>query len=121
YKTMIFCSDKKRFQRKVSVLHRLGSVRDRIGLNSITQGRIIMRIKLIAICITLACVHAFAEGYSQKITLSEKSASLEKILNEIRKQSGVIFWYESHLLKSAGKIDVRVKNASVREVLDLVL
>ncbi len=116
---MTFCIDKTRFYRKISVLHSLAPFQDR--LNPVTLGRIIMRIKLIAICITLACVHVFAEGFSQKITLSEKSASLERVLNEIKKQSGVIFWYESHLLKSAGKINVRVKNATVREALDLVL
>ncbi|GAA4440754.1 TonB-dependent receptor [Ravibacter arvi] len=79
-----------------------------------------MQIKLASFLILLACVHVFGESYSQKVSLSEKNASLEKVFKEIRKQSGVIFWYESGLLNNAGKVNIRIKNASLHDVLSHV-
>ena len=65
------------------------------------------------------CMQVSAEGYSQKITISEKNAPLQKVFKEIEKQSGYVFWYESSLIPSNSKINVSVKNAELKEVLEL--
>ena len=43
--------------------------------------------KLTAIIILSACLTASANGYGQKVTISEKNASLEKVFKEIKKSS----------------------------------
>lgn len=60
-----------------------------------------------------------AEGYSQRITISEKNAPLKKVFKEIEKQSGFVFWYEASLIPKDTKIDVSVKNGELKDVLEI--
>lgn len=117
---MIFCISDSFFYRKRGCPGPLTPGHHRMRSLATVKKQIVMQIKLVSFIILLACVHVFAEGYAQKVSLSEKNASLEKIFREIRKQSGMIFWYESSLLKKAGKIDIRVQNAPLKDVLDRV-
>jgi TonB-linked SusC/RagA family outer membrane protein len=75
--------------------------------------------KLTSILFFLACLHVSARSYSQKVTLDEKGAPLEKIFREIKRQTGYVFWYEDKLLQNARKVDIHVSNATIKEVLDL--
>lgn len=75
--------------------------------------------KLVILFMIIGGLQVSARGFSQKITLSEKSASLEKIFKEVEKQSGYLFWYEADLIKNSTKVDISVKNADLKEVLDL--
>lgn len=78
-----------------------------------------MRImKLIVFFMVAACMQVSANGYSQKITISGKNIPLEKVCREIEKQSGYLFWYESGLLSSSGKVNVSVKDADVNTALN---
>ena len=64
-------------------------------------------------------LHVSARGYTQeKITLSERNASLEKIFSKIRQQSGFSIWYDETVLERAGKIDIELKNVTLEEALD---
>lgn len=77
--------------------------------------------KLTALLILVASLHVNATGYGQKVTLSERDVSVEKIFTEIRKQTGYTFFYSSYILENKQKVTVTVNNASVREVLDICL
>ena len=114
---MIFCISNGSVSPKLSHSRLFKRSSDQVRFTGTSQKKIIMQIKLISFFILLAGIHVFGESYSQKVSLSEKNASLEKVFREIRKQSGVIFWYESSLLKNAGKVDIRVRNASLPDVL----
>jgi TonB-linked SusC/RagA family outer membrane protein len=67
------------------------------------------------------CLLISSKGYTQHITLSEKNASIDKVFRSIEKQSDYLFWYEYPLLKDAKKINISVKNISIREALDLCM
>lgn len=94
---------------------------DRPWLGSASRQRIFMRIKLTAFLIALACMHVFADGKAQSVTLSKKNVELEKIIDQIREQTGLIFWYENNIFKDAKRVSISVRNAPVNKVLDLIL
>ncbi|HMU46139.1 MAG TPA: SusC/RagA family TonB-linked outer membrane protein, partial [Chitinophagaceae bacterium] len=75
--------------------------------------------KITAIILLSACITASANGNAQSITLSEKNAPLEKVFNEISKQSGYEFLYTTKMMESAKTVDIAVKNASLADVLTI--
>ena len=85
----------------------------------ISQTLTIMRLTIVLLI--AACLQAHAGSYAQKISLSEKNASLEKIFKAIQKQTEFRFFYKDELLKKAGKVDINVKDVSVEEALNLCL
>ncbi|MEP7259434.1 MAG: SusC/RagA family TonB-linked outer membrane protein, partial [Flavitalea sp.] len=77
--------------------------------------------KCLVVFFLAACLQAPSNGYAQKISLSEKNASLQKVFRNIEKQSGYLFWYEYSLLQQVKKINVNARNLSLSEALDLCL
>ncbi len=75
--------------------------------------------KITAIILLSACLVASANGKSQSITLSVKNAPLEKVLQEIKSQTGFQFIYTVDVIQKAKPIDLTVKNANIEEVLAL--
>lgn len=80
---------------------------------------LLLAMKLTTILLFVACMQVSARGFSQWITLSGKNVSLEKVFNEISRQAGYEFFYNTAILKNAKKISIDVRNASLKEVLDL--
>jgi TonB-dependent starch-binding outer membrane protein SusC len=79
----------------------------------------IMRVmKLTAFILLVACLQVSAGANSQSITLSLRGATLERVFVEIKKQSGYYFIYEEGLLQRARKVDIEVKDVSIKQVLD---
>jgi TonB-linked SusC/RagA family outer membrane protein len=66
-------------------------------------------------------LQAEAGVFAQKITLSEKGASLDELFKAIKKQSGYTFFYKNKFLKNSRPVFINVKNADIKEVLDLCL
>lgn len=56
-------------------------------------------------------------GDTQQVTLHLKNEPLVKVFEEIKKQTGYLFFYENKLLKNARPVDIQVSNASLEEVL----
>lgn len=73
--------------------------------------------RLLAILMLAACMQVSARGYSQNITLSVKHASLEAVLNEIKKQSGYQFFFSESTLAKSNPVTLEVKDQSIEEVL----
>lgn len=71
--------------------------------------------KLTTLLLIIALLQVSAAGYSQ-ITLKEKKASLEKVLNAIENQSKYVFLYDANDLK-IDNITINVKNATIEETL----
>jgi TonB-dependent starch-binding outer membrane protein SusC len=74
--------------------------------------------KLTAILLFAACLEVSAGSNAQTVTLSLRNSSLERVFKEVKKQTGYGFIYTRELLASTGHVDVDVKNASLKEVLD---
>ena len=66
------------------------------------------------------CVQATASVSAQKITLSEKKASIEKVLREIRRQSNFDFIVNARMLKNAQPLSINVKDMPLEDVLEIV-
>lgn len=75
--------------------------------------------KITALILLMAGLTASAAGYSQKVTLSEKNAPLEKLFTQIKQQTGYLFFYNYDLLKDARPVTISVKEAPLNEVLKL--
>ena len=63
------------------------------------------------------------QGYAQEktVNLNYKDASFVEVINEFRKQTGVKFMYNLEKVKDKRCKDLIVKNAPVKEAIDIVL
>ena len=78
--------------------------------------------KLSCLFIMVSCLQVSARTYSQeKFTLSFNDVKLEKALKEIEKKSDFRFVYSNNFISKQGKISLSVKDASLNDVLDLML
>ena len=95
-----------------------------INCNSVDKPAItqLLRImKLITFFLLAACLQLAAKGYSQKVTLYLKDASLDQVFKEIRKQTGLQFLYDDDQVKEVGKVTIKVKDVPVEEALSQTL
>ncbi len=84
-------------------------------------GKTLLMMKLTAILLLAVCLNASAIGNAQKVSLSEKNVSLEKVFKEIKRQTGYTFVYREMLLKKAKRVSVNLSNAPLEQVLDVCL
>ncbi|HEY1060514.1 MAG TPA: SusC/RagA family TonB-linked outer membrane protein [Daejeonella sp.] len=77
--------------------------------------------KLTIVFLTTTFLQISLAGYGQKITLSEKNASIEQIFRQIRSQTGYDILCDADLIKEAQPIDIQVKDASLVEALEKCL
>lgn len=76
--------------------------------------------KITAFILFIFSLHVSARIAAQEsITLNEKGASLFKIFTEIKKQTGYNFFLSGETMQTAKPIDIEVKNASLKQVLDI--
>ncbi len=74
--------------------------------------------KLTIVLMTVACLQVQARGHAQKISLSEQNASLENVLQKIKKQAGLHLVYRDEWMGKAAKVSLNLKNVSVNEALN---
>jgi TonB-linked SusC/RagA family outer membrane protein len=86
-----------------------------------TKKQIIMRIKMTVVLMIAAFLQVSANGFAQKITLSEKNASLEQLFIKIKKQSGYTFLYSPQLIKKTKPVSLDVTNEPLISVLEMCL
>ena len=82
---------------------------------------IIRMMKLTAVLLFAFTINLYAKGYSQNITLKMSNAPIEKVLDEIRKQTGYSFFYKVDLLNNFSAINIRVKKATIEEAMAICL
>lgn len=78
--------------------------------------KLLFIMKLTTIILFISLMQASAIGYGQKITLKQRNASIEKVLNLIKQKSGYVFFYNRDDLPKT-RITVEVKNATIEETL----
>ncbi len=79
---------------------------------------LIMRLKLLILVAT--SLQVSANGFSQKISLSEKKASLASVFKKISRQSGFSFIVTSDMLTNATPVTIDKKNVSLQDVLTVI-
>lgn len=80
--------------------------------------------KMLLLLLCTAGMLASAKGYAQKktkVTLDLKNVTLNRMFEEMKKQTDYDFFYNSDLLKSRGFVTVKADNEEVSAVLDRVL
>src|ERR1700738_4064679 len=84
-------------------------------------GKILLRMKLTFSLLLLAFLHVSATVYSQdKLTLTAKSISWEKLFDLLEKKSTYTFLYKDNVLPRREKIDVEASELTVPQILDNV-
>lgn len=73
--------------------------------------------KLIIVLMTTVFIQFSIAADAQKISLSVKNASLERIFKEIRIQTGYDFFCDMDILKTAKKVDMELKEVSIEQAL----
>ena len=81
--------------------------------------QIMLVMKLTIALITLFCIHLHAATFGQNITITDKNVKLEKVLNQIEKQSGYTFWYQTDVVKQSYKVSLDVKALTLDKTLEL--
>jgi len=73
--------------------------------------------KLTTLIMLIALLNCSAKGYGQKINLDEINSPLTKVLKQIKKQTGYVFFYDSKDVNNRS-INVHLKDASLNEALN---
>ncbi|MBC7866006.1 MAG: carboxypeptidase-like regulatory domain-containing protein, partial [Gloeobacteraceae cyanobacterium ES-bin-316] len=76
--------------------------------------------KLFALLVTVACLQASAEVYSQKISLSVKNTPIVQVFKELEKQSPYSFIYAKEQLGQMKPVDLYVVKADLFAVLKML-
>jgi TonB-dependent starch-binding outer membrane protein SusC len=79
--------------------------------------KLLMVMKLTAFFIIIATFQVSAKSYAQKVTITGKDLTLDKVFRIIRKETGYQFIYDQALLDKAGPVTLNVKDAPIGEVL----
>ena len=84
-----------------------------------TTKTLVLGVKLAAVFILTACLQVSAKTTNaQKLSISIKNGSLEKLFSEIEKKTNYVFFYDVTILKGTQPVTVEAKDMSVEEILD---
>lgn len=74
--------------------------------------------KLLTSFLLFASLQVAAKVYPQAITLSFKNAPLQKVLNEVTRQTGISFLWDEAFMDNSIKVTIQVKRATLEQVLE---
>ena len=77
--------------------------------------------KLSCILILSCCLVVSAKTRSQTVTLDMKDVPVQQVFKELMRQTGVSILYNEALFRNAAPVTIKVKDAPVKDVLDLCL
>jgi hypothetical protein len=80
-----------------------------------------LAMRLTAMLLLAGCLQVSASGNAQKVSIHRENASLKKVFTDIKKQTGYLFFYNARLLNDAAPVTLSVKDAEMKEVLELCL
>jgi TonB-linked SusC/RagA family outer membrane protein len=84
--------------------------------------KVILLMKAVFLLVMVTCVQVSAKVYSQqKFTLNLKQAEVSSVLTKIQKQSDYRFFYNYASVKKLGRVDVDVKDATIDELLAVII
>ncbi|MGX5816725.1 SusC/RagA family TonB-linked outer membrane protein [Chitinophaga lutea] len=73
--------------------------------------------RLIFLLTVVATLESTASGWAQNVTISVRNAPLEKVLLEMRRQTGRSFVFNSQMLDKAERVTLSLKGASLEQAL----
>ncbi len=81
----------------------------------------LMVMNITAFLLLILSLQVSAAAFSQKVTISEKDAPLEKLFTEIKQQTGYTFVYTETILKTAKSVTLSVRDVTLEEALALCM
>ncbi|KAA0989206.1 TonB-dependent receptor [Dyadobacter aurulentus] len=96
------------------------SMKARYAIDSkIDLGKVFLTMRITALLFLIGTMQVLAEGsYAQQVSMQKKDASLLEVLKTVRKQTGYLFICDLQMLEEAEKVNIKVTNAPLKEVLD---
>ncbi len=73
--------------------------------------------KITTFLLLIGCLHANADTYGQKVTLSERNVTLERVISLLKQQTGYDFLYGTDLRADVKKVNIEVQNQELATVL----
>lgn len=73
--------------------------------------------KVVIILLTCFFLHAHAESYAQRLTISKTNSNIADVLREIRKQTDYDFFYDANIFTDAPRISIHMQQADIHQVL----
>jgi len=73
--------------------------------------------KLLAFFLLAACLQLAARTDAQKISLTVKDVSLEKVFREIERQTDYVFFFEEDAIRKTSRVTINVRKADLPDVL----
>ena len=83
--------------------------------------KLLVVMKLTAILLLIGAMHVSAATYSQKVSVSRRNATLETVFQDIKKQTGYLFFYSADVNVNRQKLNVELKNVALEEALKITL
>jgi len=83
--------------------------------------KILLIMRLTTMILMVSLMQVSASTFAQRITLSEKSASLENVLKQIRSQSGYDVFFDRKVISTFAPLDIAIKDASLEDALKTAL
>ncbi len=80
--------------------------------------KLLLTMKLVTVLLTVTFLQAGAMGYAQHVTIQVKRATIAQVLEQIQRQTGYDFLYNSTHLKGTKSVDLSFNNAPLNEVLE---
>ena len=78
-----------------------------------------LQMRFTVVLLLSASLQISAKGVAQKVSIAEKKAPLEKILNLIERQTGYTFVYTDNFIQNARPATLEVSRVSLEQALDL--
>jgi TonB-linked SusC/RagA family outer membrane protein len=80
----------------------------------------VLVMKLTAFILLLGCLQVAATGNAQKVSLSVKEEKLEKVFNEIKRQTGYSFFYTDDQVRQSIPVTAKLSDATLEEALKTI-
>jgi TonB-linked SusC/RagA family outer membrane protein len=91
------------------------------GLRLLVNSQLWRIMKIVNLLLFVAFLNVSATGNSQLVSISKSNTSLEEILKDIYKQTGVSYSSRSLYINEAKNISIDVKQVTIERVLDIAL
>ena len=98
---------------------RLVNFRKRVAIINVCPHRsLFLTMKITAAILLIVSMQVSARGYSQKVTLNVQNTPLDKVFQEVERQTGYVFFYNEGLLGKARLVSVTLRNVPLLQALD---
>jgi len=82
-------------------------------------GKVLLKMKLTVLIFLIGTLQVLAEDtFAQQVSIKKKDATLLEVLRTVRKQTGYLFICDLEMLDQAGKVNINMTNAPLKDVLD---